>query len=132
MTLSEGKRKIPKAKTNWPVTLKHSKGQVDGVMTIVTPNDAFIRCERPLKLNEVCWMSIKATRRSFEVKGVVIWSNIHGQDDEITPRGMRVRFLKITSQDRMLIADFLDDQNLEKVADDYLRTLKLRAEDIST
>ena len=132
MTLSEGERKIPRANTNWPVTLKHPKGQMDGVMTIVTPNDAFIRCGRPMKLNEVCWMSINAPSRSFEVKGVVIWSNIHGQDDEITPRGMRVRFLKITRQDRMLIADFLEDQNLEKVADDFLRTLKLRVEDISS
>jgi hypothetical protein len=41
--------------------------------------------------------SIKATVE-------VVFSNIYGPDDAISPRGMGVRFLKISSQGRQIIA----------------------------
>jgi hypothetical protein len=130
--MHEENRAIPKAKISWPVTVKHPERALDGVMTIITPNDAFIRCSRPLKLNEVCWMTINAPSRSFEAKGLVVWSNIYGRDDEISPRGMRVRFLKISSQNRLFIASELEGQGVKKVAEDYLKTLNTTVEDIKS
>jgi hypothetical protein len=124
--------KIPSAKTSWPVTVKHPKGEMDGLITLLNPNGVLILCSRPLKLNEVCWMTINAPGRSFEAKGLVVWSNIYGRDDEITPRGMRVRFLKISSQDRLFIASVLEDQGVKKVAEDYLKTLNTTVEDIKS
>jgi hypothetical protein len=128
--MSEGSRKIPKAKTNWPVTVKYPAGEMEGLITRVNPNGVLILCSRPLKLNEVCWMAINAPSRYFETKGLVVWSNIYGRDDEITPRGMRVRFLKISSQDRLFIASVLEGQGVKKVAEDYLKTLNTTVEDI--
>ena len=130
--MHEENRAIPKAQISWPVTVKHPERALDGVMTIITPNDAFIRCSRPLKLNEVCWMTINAPSRSFEAKGLVVWSNIYGRDDEISPRGMRVRFLKISSQNRLFIASELEGQGVKKVAEDYLKTLNTTVEDIKS
>jgi hypothetical protein len=127
--MSVRNRKIPSAKTSWPVTVKHPKGEMDGLITLVNPNGVLILCSRPLKLNEVCWMTIDAASRSFEAKGLVVWSNIYGRDDEITPRGMRVRFLKISSQNRLFIASVLEDQGVKKVAEDYLTTLNTTVED---
>jgi hypothetical protein len=49
-------------------------------------------------------MSINAPEKSLHVKAEVVWSNKYGPDDEINPRGMGVRFLKISSQDRKFIA----------------------------
>ena len=77
-------------------------------------------------------MTINASSRSFEAKGLVVWSNIYGRDDEITPRGMRVRFLRISSQDRMFIASELEGQGVKKVAEDYLETLNTTVEDIKS
>jgi hypothetical protein len=128
--MSERSRKIASAKTSWPVTVKHPKGEMDGLITLVSPNVVLILCSRPLKLNEVCWMTINAPSRSFEAQGEVVWSNIYGRDDEISPRGMRVRFLKISSQDRMFIASELEGQGVGKMAEDYLRTLNTTVEDI--
>ena len=130
--MSERSRKIASAKTSWPVTVKHPKGEMDGLITLVNPNGVLILCSRPLKLNEVCWMTINAPGRSFEAKGLVVWSNIYGRDDEITPRGMRVRFLKISNQDRLFIASELEGQGVEKVAEDYLKTLNTTVEDIES
>ena len=128
--MSERTRKIASAKTSWPVTVKHPKGEMDGLIASVNPNGVLIICSRPLKLNEVCWMTINTPSRSFEAQGEVVWSNIYGRDDDITPRGMRVRFLSISSQDRLFIASELEDQGVGKVAEDYLRTLNTTVEDI--
>ncbi len=40
----------------------------------------------------------------IEARVEVVFSNIHGPDDDISPRGMGVRFLNITSKDRQIIA----------------------------
>jgi hypothetical protein len=130
--MSERSRKIASAKTSWPVTLEHPQGEMDGLITLVNPSGVLILCSRPLKLNEVCWMTINAPSRSFEAKGLVVWSNIYGRDDEISPRGMRVRFIKISSQDRMFIASELEGKGVKKVAEDYLKTLDTTGEDIKS
>ena len=128
--MSKRSRKIASAKTSWPVTVKHPQGEMDGLITLVNPNGVLILCSRPLKLNEVCWMTINAPSRSFEAKGLVVWSNIYGRDDEISPRGMRVRFLKISGQNRLFIASELEGRGVKKVAEDYLKTLNTTVEDI--
>ena len=130
--MSERSRKVSSAKTSWPVTVKHPQGEMDGLITLVNPNGVLILCSRPLKLSELCWMTINAPSRSFEAKGLVVWSNIYGRDDEITPRGMRVRFLKISSQDRLFIASELEGKGVKKVAEDYLKTLDTPIEDIKS
>lgn len=129
--MSKARRKIPKASANWPVTVKHPKAEIEGLITLVNPNGVLIQCSRPLKLNEVCWMTIDAPSHSLEAKGIVVWSNIYGPDDKITPRGMHVRFLKISSENRSYIASVLEGQGAEKVAEDYLKTLNTTVEDIN-
>jgi hypothetical protein len=42
--------------------------------------------------------------RFIEAKAEVVFSNIYGPDDNISPRGMGVRFLTIGSRDRQIIA----------------------------
>ncbi len=130
--MSERSRKVSSAKTSWPVTVKHPQGEMDGLITLVNPNGVLILCSRPLKLNEVCWMTINAPSRSFEAQGLVVWSNIYGRDDEISPRGMRVRFIKISSQNRLFIASELEGKGVKKMAEDYLKTLDTTVEDIKS
>jgi len=49
-------------------------------------------------------MVINAPDKPLIVKAEVVWSSMSGLDDEITPRGMGVRFLNIGSEDRRIIA----------------------------
>jgi hypothetical protein len=77
-------------------------------------------------------MTIDAPDNRFMVKAEVIWSNIYGRDDEISPRGMGIRFLKIRSADRLFIARVLADQGVKKVAKEYLKTLDGTVEDIKS
>ena len=96
----------PKARVKWPVIVNPSNGAMEAVTAVVSSTTIYIICPRPLKLNEVFEMDIEvpASDRRIRVKGEVVLSNIHGPDDEIMPRGMCARFVKISSRDRKAIS----------------------------
>ena len=93
-----------RANLRWHVNAVTPKGTLEGVTKDISTRGAYVCCARPLRLNEVFHMSINAPEKSLHVKAEVVWSNKYGPDDEINPRGMGVRFLKISSQDRKFIA----------------------------
>ena len=125
-----GKQHIsPRANLRWHVNAVTPKGPLEGVTKDISTRGAYVCCARPLRLNEVFHMSINSPEKSLHVKAEVVWSNIYGPDDEINPRGMGVRFLKISSQDRKFIAkevnqNFSDNLGLEK-----LETITIEAGD---
>jgi len=104
MVTGGGDRGGPRVKVKWPVTVNTEKGSMEGVTLDLGTDGAFVSCAKPLRLNEVFDMVITAPDQTIEVKAEVIWSNIYGPDDDITPRGMGVRFLKISGKDRRAIA----------------------------
>ena len=104
MVTGGGDHRGPRVKVKWPVTVTSEKGSTEGVTLDLGTDGAFVSCAKPLRLNEVFDMVITAPDQAIEVKAEVIWSNIYGPDDNITPRGMGVRFLKISGKDRRAIA----------------------------
>lgn len=95
----------PKAELKWPVSIKTDE-PMDGVTTKLNPNEAFISCSRPLRLYERFDISIDVPSSDgpLEARVEVVFSNIYGPDDDISPRGMGVRFLNMSSKDRQVIA----------------------------
>ena len=72
----------------------------------LSPNGIYIRCAKPLKLHQVFDIVIEVPNsvRSINASVEVVWSNIYGPDDNINPRGMGVRFITISGEDRKVIA----------------------------
>jgi len=102
-----------RVKVKWPVTVKTDKGStMEGVTLNLGTDGAFVSCAKPLSLNEVFDVVITAPDHAIEARAEVIWSNKYGPDDDITPRGMGIRFLQISGEDRKAIA---------KVALEHLR-----------
>ena len=95
----------PKAELRWPVSMKTDE-PMDGVTTKLNPNGAFISCSRPLRLYERFDLTIDVPSSDgpLEARVEVVFSNIYGPDDDITPRGMGVRFINMSSKDRQVIA----------------------------
>jgi hypothetical protein len=118
------RRQSSRIEVKWPVIVQHDKGDMAGETLNFNAISAFIRCPKPLRLNEIFDMTINAPDRRLSVNAEVVWSNIHGRDDEITPRGMGVRFLNMASEDQAFITKALATQSLGKVATEYLRTLE--------
>lgn len=118
------RRQSSRIEVKWPVIVQHDKGDMAGETLNFNAISAFIRCPKPLRLNEIFDMTINAPDRRLSVNAEVVWSNIHGRDDEITPRGMGVLFLNMASEDQAFITKALATQSLGKVATEYLRTLE--------
>ena len=99
-------RNFARANVKWPVLISTDDSSRDGVTINVSPSGAYIRCGNPLRLNEIFDMTIDVPNSEWfiEATAEVVFSNIYGPDDKISPRGMGVRFLNISSKDRKIIA----------------------------
>ena len=74
-------------------------------------------------------MSINAPEKSLHVKAEAVWSNKYGPNDEINPRGMGVRFLKISSQDRKFIAKEMKQSGSDNLGLEKLETITIDSGD---
>jgi hypothetical protein len=128
----------PKANLKWSVVIQNGKHSIEGVTLTLNPNQAYIRCAKPLKLYEVIDMTIDVPDldRSLKARAEVVFSNIHGPDDQISPRGMIVRFLEISSDDRKVIAKEAFEHLKSKEVDSYkleaLQTIILEQDEIGS
>jgi hypothetical protein len=97
---------VVKAKLKWPVSIKANGSSSDGVTLNLSTNGAYIKCAKPLRLNEVFAMTLQVPNSddSIAAEVEVVFSNIYGPDDDISPRGMIVRFLDLADKDRRIIA----------------------------
>ena len=100
------REQVVKAKLKWPVSMKANGSSSDGVTLNLSTNGAYIKCAKPLRLNEVFAMTLQVPNSddSIEAEVEVVFSNIYGPDDDISPRGMIVRFLDLADKDRRIIA----------------------------
>jgi hypothetical protein len=103
---------VVKAKLKWPVSIRANGSSSDGVTLNLSTNQAYIRCAKPLRLNEVFDMILQVPNSDdpIEAEVEVVFSNIYGPDDDISPRGMIVRFLELSSEDRRTIAKAIFQQ----------------------
>jgi hypothetical protein len=94
-----------RANIKWLVLVRNNDKVIDGVTLTVGPSGVFVSCAHPLKVNDTCEVGIKVENRSDPIHaiGAVVWSNIHGQDDYHTPRGMAIKFTRLTDKDRDFI-----------------------------
>ena len=118
-----------KAKLKWPVSIKANGSSSEGVTVNLSTNGAYIRCVKPLRLNEVFDMTLQVPNSddSLETQVEVVLSNMYGPDDEISPRGMIVRFLDLADEDRRIIAKAILkhlESDKEKVDSKKLQTLQ--------
>jgi hypothetical protein len=99
LSTEEENRRYPKAKIRCPVTIQNGRGRMEGVTLYVGENTAFISCSNPLRLNKVVDVTIEVPllNKPLITEAEVVWTNIYGPDDKITPRGMVVRYKNLDS-----------------------------------
>jgi len=108
-----------RAKVKWPVTMDTDEGSADGVVLNINKNGAFIRCHKPLRLTEICKLTIKSPDHPIQdVTAEVVWTNIYGPDDDLTPRGMGVRFTGMEEQEERFLRKLVNGESKDgKVAE---------------
>ena len=110
---NDEQRVAPRAKIKWPVIVQKATGVIEGVTLNISSSGVFIGCRRPLRLNEVFDMVITAPGQDIGAQAEVVWSNKYGPDDNITPRGMGVRFLNISEDNQRFIANAVNQHNAQ-------------------
>jgi len=100
----EDQRLHPRANLRWSVALEFDGEVAQGITKDISEGGAYVCCAIPLGLNRKFSMVINAPEKQLNVKAEVVWASTHGLNDEITPRGMGVRFMNIAGEDRRIIA----------------------------
>ena len=103
MTFQE-QRLHPRVNLRWPVSLEFGGEVAEGTTKDISEGGAYVCCATPLGLKQEFSMVINAPEKQLNVKAEVVWANTYGSNDEITPRGMGVRFMNIANEDRRIIA----------------------------
>ncbi len=66
-----------------------------------------IECRDPLPLNSKVKVVLQfpGLKNTIELLGEVVWTNIYGPSDALSPRGMGVKFLNVERNTERLLAD---------------------------
>ena len=99
------RRQSSRVEVKWPVIVQHAEGDMEGETLNFSAISAFIRCPKPLRLNEIFDMTINAPSRRLSVNAEVVWSNVNMPIDQVVNRGMGIRFIDNEEKDRQRLQD---------------------------
>ena len=89
-----------------PALIEKAAGVMKVGIKELTTTGAFITCPHPLSVGESFAIKILLNKnRSHRFQVEVIWNNQNVINEEIVIRGMKVRFLRLTEQERKMIQD---------------------------
>jgi len=104
----EEKRRHPRANLRWPVTIETPEGTVRAETKDVSLGGAFILCEKPLPMKEEFRLTLEIpTGDPLTLNAEVVWSNCNMPADKVVHRGMGIRFVRNSEEDRRLLMSAL-------------------------
>ncbi len=110
MTPIEEKRQHPRAEIHWPATIQTPQGPVEAKTKDISIGGAFVLCDHPFGSGDTFCMSLDVPdREPMDVTVQVAWSNTNVSDEKIVNRGMGVRFLQISIENRQFVHKVIED-----------------------
>jgi hypothetical protein len=110
LTKEDERRKQPRIKAKWSVTIITEQSSFDGESINVTDSGLFIRCGEQMLENEICQLIIRIPGRDpIMVKGTMIWSNLDDAGHKGHLSGMGFSFIKISKEDRQFFNEVTAD-----------------------
>jgi len=108
---------FPKINVTYPVVVLTAQGSMAGETKNLSTREAFVRCSDPLAVNDLATVDIElANGESLLAEAEVVWSNMYGPDDDITPRGMIVRFTNLPVNHRRRLHEVIARHYERKLA----------------
>ena len=104
----EEKRRNPRVAISWQAFIEMA-GQTDNVqLKDISLGGAFVVCAEPLALNDKFKISIRIPNRELLILNAeVVWSNSNVPADRVVNRGMGIRFIENTEEDRQRLNEAL-------------------------
>jgi len=107
-TVQKEKRQHPRVNITWPVSIQVSQGTIEAETKNISLSGAFICCHEPLPLRENFHLTIDSPNHDpLTLEAEVVWSNINVPDEKIVNRGMGIRFIQITEDDRGFLSEMI-------------------------
>lgn len=104
----EEKRQHPRVSVLWPARLENPEGPLAVQLKDISLGGAFVVCPNPLPLSEKLRISIDPPGHpSLELNAEVVWSNANVPEDKIINRGMGIRFINNSAEDRSRLNDVI-------------------------
>jgi uncharacterized protein (TIGR02266 family) len=113
-TVHEERGQRPTVDFTLPVRVKTPSGTIDAEMKNIGLGGAFVCCQKVLPLGEIFVLTIQPPKhKRLKLKAEVVWSNINVPEEKIVNRGMGIRFIQITRDDREFLNQLIS-AHLEK------------------
>jgi Tfp pilus assembly protein PilZ len=97
----EEKRQKSRLAVSWQASMETPQGIIRVQLKNISQSGAFVVCPEPMAINEKVRMVIDAPNLDpFPLQGEVVWSNIHVPEDKVVHRGMGIRFVENTEEER--------------------------------
>jgi len=110
------KRQHPRLAVSWPAQMETSQGSIRVQLKDISLGGAFVLCQNPLALTEQFQLIISAPSQDpFTLNAEVVWSNINVPEDKVINRGMGVRFIQNTEENRNRLNQILMSHLDEKM-----------------
>jgi len=91
-----------------PALIDRSKGVMKVGIRELTTSGAFITCPQPFPIGDSFPIKILLNDREPQAfNAEVVWNNTNVLEEEIVSRGMKVRFLQLSENDRKILNEIL-------------------------
>ena len=100
----EEKRQHPRLAVSWKASISTTEGNIDGQLKDISLGGAFFVCEKQTALKEKFCITINGPSDvTLSLNAEMVWSNFNVPDDKVVFRGMGIRFVDNTDEDRKLL-----------------------------
>ena len=97
----EEKRRQTRKAVSWQASMETSHGNIPVQLKNISQSGAFLVCPEPMALNEKLRMTIDVPNQDpFPLQAEVVWSNVNVPDEKVVHRGMGIRFVENTTEER--------------------------------
>jgi hypothetical protein len=104
----EEKRKHPRVSISWPARINPADESMTVQLKDISLGGAFVVCQQPLPLSRKFRIAIEPPEQShLELNAEVVWSNANVPEDKIINRGMGIRFINNSDDDRSRLNDLI-------------------------
>lgn len=89
------------------VTFVLGEESFKGISTQFSERGILILCKNPAPLNAKVKLALQfpGIRNTMELAGEVVWTNIYGSGDSLSPKGMGVKFTNLEREQEHLLAE---------------------------
>ena len=99
---------VERLKLACPALIERPQGLTRVGIKEITINGAFVTCPKPLPVGDNFQIKIIFEKeKPLTLKADVLWNNDNVPPDQVVSRGMKIRFLQLSPDERLFLKDIL-------------------------